>query len=464
MGWISPTGHDDYDVFPWAYETLAYDDDTASSAANSIGGHWLELSLTSAISCDKVRIFCSTVSPTNSWQIEVYYSGSWHSIKNAIIAEDEWVEVEIGSTQTVDKAKVYANQNNNKLYEFAFNEVAGGDTPISLPVGLTMSASISGTIAFNRTTAPSLTLTSTIGRVAKWTKTTASGLTAATSLTRVFGRVRTIAVGLTLSATASMTSAWTRTVAPSLSAAVLLTRHRPFTYIVPVGLTVATAITRIHGFLKTTSTALSLAVSLSRKVTYTRVSSVELSGFVNLVGRITGVITISCGLVASTSVSLVKSFVRTVAASSTIATSISASKGWTEVINVATTVATAISRAITSTRVSASNLKSRASFTATWSGITNTLVTIAASLTVTPGIAYQWAVKRTVNTNLTLTAALTRTVTKTKNVAVGLTATVSFLINEAVGRLLQVFTAESHIFGMKSVISHAKKMLTRESH
>lgn len=121
-----------------------------------------------------------------------------------------------------------------------------------------------------------------------------------------------------------------------------------------------------------------------------------------------------------------------------------------------------ISRVVGFVRSPASALRSISTFSAVWSGVTDTLVTIAASLTVATSVAYQWAAKRTVSPSLTLTATISRTVTKTRSVAVSLTAAVSFLINEAVGRALKVITTVSHVFSIKSVVSHAHKIITRE--
>jgi len=125
MGWVSPTGHNDPQN-AWSNETNAYDENTGSFAS---GWHfseapYLELTLTSPISCDKVQVYVGTFSNSDV-SIYVYYSDAWHSIFSGTIAKNQWVEKEIGSTQTVSKAKFQGNLSGTSywLCEFDFNEV-----------------------------------------------------------------------------------------------------------------------------------------------------------------------------------------------------------------------------------------------------------------------------------------------------------------------------------------------------
>ena len=133
MAWVSPTGHNDPDS-KWFSEANAYDEDTETYAYDLQNGYYLELTLGSAISCDKVRIFAerytSSVSYDLDADVDVYYSGAWHNIHSGTITKNTWVELPIGSTQVVDKARIKTNDTtpSRRIKEFEFNEVAGGQT------------------------------------------------------------------------------------------------------------------------------------------------------------------------------------------------------------------------------------------------------------------------------------------------------------------------------------------------
>ena len=126
MGWVSPTGHNDPDS-KWTAEANAYDDDTDSHAWTFNDGYYLELTLGSAISCDKVRSWWATSTGDADVDIDVYYSGAWHNIHSGVISKGDWVESSLGSTQTVEKARIKLNAfRTHYLKEFDSNEVAGG--------------------------------------------------------------------------------------------------------------------------------------------------------------------------------------------------------------------------------------------------------------------------------------------------------------------------------------------------
>ncbi len=133
MAWVSPTGYNDPDS-KWGNEANAYDEDTDTFAYDFPNGYYLELTLGSAISCDKVRIFAerytSSVSYDLDADVDVYYSGAWHNIHSGTITKNTWVELPIGSTQVVDKARIKTNTAtaSRRIKEFEFNEVAGGQT------------------------------------------------------------------------------------------------------------------------------------------------------------------------------------------------------------------------------------------------------------------------------------------------------------------------------------------------
>ena len=125
--WVRPTSNSDPSSI-WSNEANAYDDNIATYAeTTSDQGGYLELILSSII-CDKVRLYA--VSPTPGGDvdpdilIDVYYSGAWHNIKDGTITKDTWVEVSIGSTQIVTKARVSGNTGFNvELKEFNFNSI-----------------------------------------------------------------------------------------------------------------------------------------------------------------------------------------------------------------------------------------------------------------------------------------------------------------------------------------------------
>jgi hypothetical protein len=127
MGWVSPTGHNDPDT-GWRDHTQAYNDNTGNYAegfhslcAPNYG--YLELTLGSAISCDKVRIYIKT---SRNLDIDVYYSGAWHNIYSGSPSSGQYVEKSIGSTESVDKARILNNEVCwlLKVCDFDFNEVA----------------------------------------------------------------------------------------------------------------------------------------------------------------------------------------------------------------------------------------------------------------------------------------------------------------------------------------------------
>jgi len=134
--WLSPTGYVDADS-GWTNEANAYDENTTTKALVTIpASSWSSyLELThSAISCSKVR-FNAYYYATEITQIslDVYYSDAWHNIYEGIFTLNEWVEKEIGSTQSVTamriklyNIKVSQISNWTALYEADFWGVAAG--------------------------------------------------------------------------------------------------------------------------------------------------------------------------------------------------------------------------------------------------------------------------------------------------------------------------------------------------
>ncbi len=138
--WISPTGFLDPDT-EWTNEVLAYDEDTTKyanqqSVPATSWGSWLELTI-DAISCSKVRFWAGyDVDRITQIDIEVKYDDGegggliYHPLYIGSFAPEEWVEKEIGSTQTVTamRMKFYNTSDGTsiaKVYEADFWELEG---------------------------------------------------------------------------------------------------------------------------------------------------------------------------------------------------------------------------------------------------------------------------------------------------------------------------------------------------
>lgn len=147
MAWVSPTGHDDYDTV-WGNETNAYDEDTETYASTLSETGYLGLTLTGAISCDKVRIFAADewAVPVNpEVDIDVYYDSAWNNIFSGEITKGEWVEKTISAgTKSVDKARVRSTLtgNEHRIFEFDFNQTGPitYERSATVPTGVTASA------------------------------------------------------------------------------------------------------------------------------------------------------------------------------------------------------------------------------------------------------------------------------------------------------------------------------------
>jgi len=125
MSWVTPTGHNDPDD-KWSFEEYAYDGETGPwYAVTTFTGYYLELTLTSAIDCDKTRIWVGAPSGDAYIDVDVYYDGAWNNIHSGAITESQWVELSIGATKSVNKARVKWNSGTVQIevYEFAFGQV-----------------------------------------------------------------------------------------------------------------------------------------------------------------------------------------------------------------------------------------------------------------------------------------------------------------------------------------------------
>jgi len=127
MSWVSPTGYSDPNN-KWSNETNAYDGSTSTNASNAAAdyNYYLWLTLASAISCTKIRVYVGA-GPAGTLNVDwdVYYGGAWHNIHSGAISRLTWVEIEIGSTQLVDKMRTKHNDNTRSylVYEAEFWQV-----------------------------------------------------------------------------------------------------------------------------------------------------------------------------------------------------------------------------------------------------------------------------------------------------------------------------------------------------
>ena len=117
-GWISPTGKEDD---AWSDAANIYDGNILTSGAESTNGQSVTLTIAS-ISCNKVRINAGRVAGgTANLKIEVYYSAAFHQIHDAVLKEDTWVEINVGSTEDITKAKITTGDGiNSEVWEFEF--------------------------------------------------------------------------------------------------------------------------------------------------------------------------------------------------------------------------------------------------------------------------------------------------------------------------------------------------------
>lgn len=127
MGWVKPTSHDES---LWTGEANAYDGNTATYASG-VDTESLVLNLASPVSSSKVRAHINTNLADADIKVEAYYGGGYHSIQNGVVAKEAWVEIEIGSTQTVSKARITSNVGilGVLLCEFEFWEIAAAPSP-----------------------------------------------------------------------------------------------------------------------------------------------------------------------------------------------------------------------------------------------------------------------------------------------------------------------------------------------
>lgn len=131
MGWVSPTSHSG----TWYSDPeKAYDGDTGTFAYMSRED---EAFLTPAapLLCSKIRVWASVL----TWYkadltISVYYGGAYHQIFDGqVTTYTDYMEVEIGSIQTVSNVKIVPHTItlSDCLHEFQFWEEAAPPVTIN---------------------------------------------------------------------------------------------------------------------------------------------------------------------------------------------------------------------------------------------------------------------------------------------------------------------------------------------
>jgi len=140
-GWISPTGAADPSS-QWTNEARAYDENTATYASHTAAVGWqgyLELTLGSAIYCDRVRVYSDfDAYYTDKVSIDVYNTSGWIEKYNGTISNCVWTEVEFGAESNVTKARFRYHYIRGSVifwfYEFDFWQ----GQPLTLPNGTTL--------------------------------------------------------------------------------------------------------------------------------------------------------------------------------------------------------------------------------------------------------------------------------------------------------------------------------------
>lgn len=153
-GWISPVNYGDPSS-QWTQETRAYDENTATYSSHTAAVGWrgyLELTLSSPIYCDRVRVFADFDSYyVDLVSIDLYNSSTWVEKYNGTIGNCVWAELEFSGETNVTKARFRYHFIRGSVifwfYEFDFWQ----GKPHTLPNGTTYDAtSIDETTAILR--------------------------------------------------------------------------------------------------------------------------------------------------------------------------------------------------------------------------------------------------------------------------------------------------------------------------
>jgi len=129
-GWVSPTGSNN--PTKWRYEANAYDDNESSYALNeppgaNKWGQFLELTLSSPIYCDRVRVKSDFgYDSVDLIDIDIYANGTWIDKYVGTITDCVWTVIEFAGENNVTKARFRYHYLSAELwfwlYEFDFWE------------------------------------------------------------------------------------------------------------------------------------------------------------------------------------------------------------------------------------------------------------------------------------------------------------------------------------------------------
>jgi hypothetical protein len=109
MSWKSPTGHST--PTDWIYPEKTYDENTAIYAYCLVPpmswGPFLELLISPATLCDKVRYYTIYSPNITAVDIDVYYDGNWHNVYEGAFYNDVWNEKNTPNGPfTISKARI----------------------------------------------------------------------------------------------------------------------------------------------------------------------------------------------------------------------------------------------------------------------------------------------------------------------------------------------------------------------
>jgi hypothetical protein len=142
-GWVSPTGNADPSS-QWTEETRAYDENTGTYASHLGAVGWrgfLELSLSSPIYCDRVRVYADfDTYYVDKVSIDIYNSTSWIEKYNGTITDCAWDELEFSAESNVTKARFRYHYITGSVYLWLFEFDFWQGQPLTLPNGTTLNA------------------------------------------------------------------------------------------------------------------------------------------------------------------------------------------------------------------------------------------------------------------------------------------------------------------------------------
>jgi hypothetical protein len=120
--WKRPTGDTDD---AWTNSANAYDNDLGTFANCSTSGQAVTFTI-GALTCSKIRIYAGRVAGGQAdLIIDVYYGGEFHNIQDGVLTEDVWVEIAIGSSQSVTAARITTGDSiNSAVHEINFYDAS----------------------------------------------------------------------------------------------------------------------------------------------------------------------------------------------------------------------------------------------------------------------------------------------------------------------------------------------------